>query len=237
MELRRRLRLGVASVGAAFALGSVVLAGLAVVPGPAPAAPYASPKAHIRRLAAGRLLVASRQVTGPFFGQSVVLLIEHSDEGALGLVLNRPTRVPLSSVLPDQAGLAQREDRTWVGGPVGRDTMRLLIREKSPATDLVRVVGEVHTTTNLEVLRRLLAAGTPSAKLRAYVGYAGWGPRQLAAEVLRGDWYVDDGSADWVFDRDPASMWRELLDRNSGTQAGGPGAGGRAPGAQRTATM
>lgn len=196
----------------------------------APAAPYTAPQARIRELAAGKLLVASRQVSGPFFGQSVVLLLEYSKEGALGLVLNRPTRVPLATLLPDEVALAQREDRAWVGGPVGRDSMRLLIRDKTPEGDALHVVDDVYTSTSLDVLHALLVAGVPTSKLRAYVGYAGWGARQLDAEVMRGDWYVDEGPAEWVFERDPASMWRELLDRNSGTRT-------QAPGLQRTATM
>ncbi len=225
MGIGRRVRLGVAG------LATLLVAGLASLgPGSAPAAPYTAPEARVRTLAPGRLLVASRQVTGPFFGQSVVLLLDYSAEGALGLVLNRPTRVPLSTVLPDETGLAQREDRTWVGGPVGRDTLRLLFRGDAEGEDVERVVGEIRSTVSLEVLRRLIAAGTPASDLRAYVGYAGWGPRQLDSEVMRGDWYVDRGSAEWVFERDPASMWRELLDRHEGTRT-------RAPAPQRTATM
>lgn len=202
----------------AVALLAGLLAGHAV-----PAAlPDLAPRARVRQLAPGRILVAGCKVRGPIFSRSVVLLLEYSAEGALGLVINRPSDVPLAHLLPDEKGLVGRSDLAWVGGPVGRGTLWVLLRGAPPSGESKPVVDGVHATTSLETLRAVLEAGTPASGLRAYVGYAGWAPRQLDDEVTRGDWYIDRGEAEWIFERDADEVWPALIGRNAGLRARAP---------------
>jgi putative transcriptional regulator len=202
----------------AVALFGALLAGHAV---PA-AVPDFAPRTRTHHLAPGRILVASPKMHGPFFSQSVVLLLEYSAEGALGLVINRPTDVPLTRLLPDEKALVRRPDTAWVGGPVGRETLWILLRTAPPSGESKVVVDGVHSTTSLATLRAALEAGTPASGIRAYVGYAGWSPRQLDDEVTRGDWYIDRGAAEWIFERDAAEVWPALIERNAGVRARAP---------------
>jgi putative transcriptional regulator len=203
--------------GAVALLGGL-LAGYAV-----PAAlPEFVPRARVAQLAPGRFLVASCKVRGPIFSRSVVLLLEYSAEGALGLVINRPSDVPLLHLLPDQKALVGRGDTAWVGGPVGRSSLWILLRAAPPSGESSPVVDGVHATTSKETLRAVLEAGTPESGLRAYLGYAGWAPRQLDDEVTRGDWYIDRGAAEWIFERDAEEVWPALIERNAGLRVRAP---------------
>lgn len=202
----------------AVALLGALLAGHAV---PA-AVPDFAPRTRARHLAPGRILVAGPRVHGPIFRQSVVLLLEYSAEGALGLVINRPSDIPLTRLLPDEKALVGRSDVAWVGGPVGRDALWVLLRAAPPSGESKGVVDGIHSTTSLATLRAALEAGTPPSGIRAYVGYAGWAPRQLDDEVTRGDWYIDRGAAEWIFERDAAEVWPTLIERNAGLRARAP---------------
>ena len=203
----------------AVALLGGLLAGHAV----SAALPQLAPRTRVRQLAPGRILVAGPKVRGPLFSRSAVLLLEYSAEGALGLVINRPSHVPLAQLLPDEKALVGRSDTAWVGGPVGRGTLWVLLRGAPPSGESKPVVDGMHATNSLETLRAVLKAGTPASELRVYVGYAGWAPRQLDDEVARGDWYIDRGDAEWIFERDADEVWPALIERNMGLRTRAPG--------------
>lgn len=194
-----RLRLLVALLLAALATGD---ASAAPAPAPDPAR--------------GKLLVARERLTDPNFRETVILLLEYAPDGALGVVINRPTDIPLATLLPDVTELSGRPDPAYVGGPVARDRMILLIRASTAPEASARVLDEVFITSSLDVLRELSRDAADARRFRAYVGYAGWGPRQLDDEIQRGDWSVTAGEPGSVFAKDPKKLWSELTERTSG---------------------
>lgn len=178
-------------------------------------------------LARGKFLVASESLVDPNFRETVVLLLEYeAGGGALGVVINRPTDVTLATLLPDVEELSGRADMAFIGGPVARDRMILLIRAQAPPQESARVLDDVFITSSLDVLReasRARAAGD-AGRFRAYVGYTGWAPQQLDDEIARGDWNVTQGEPASVFAKDPKKVWTELRERTSGRWVRGPGA-------------
>ncbi len=168
------------------------------------------------RAAKGQLLIADRRLPDPNFAESVVLLLTGDARGAMGVVINRPTPLRLASVLPDLKELHERPDRLFVGGPVGTSTVVFLIRSATQPKPSEPIFADVYASGSLEVVRQALAKSAKSQRLRAYAGYAGWGPGQLDAEIARGDWHVIAADAATVFDLPPADIWPKLAQRFSG---------------------
>jgi putative transcriptional regulator len=164
--------------------------------------------------AKGQLLVASRRLIDPNFAETVVLILEHNQEGTLGVVINRPTEVQLSTLLPDVKELQQRTDPVYLGGPVARDQMLILARAKKPPKDALHVFEDVYTIASQNVLQQTLNKTRERAKFRAYLGYAGWAPKQLDHEVSRGDWHMVTADAATVFDKAASEIWPELIRRS-----------------------
>jgi putative transcriptional regulator len=164
-------------------------------------------------LAKGKFLVASRQLQDPNFRETVVLLIEYGLEGAMGLVINRPSAVKLATVFPDIEELKQRKDTIYVGGPVAVNQMLLLIRSSKMPEDATAVVPDVYISSSWKVLEGLIKKTTKDEGFRLFAGYAGWAPSQLDVERTRGDWYVVKADADSIFSQNPSELWQELIRR------------------------
>ncbi len=173
------------------------------------------------RLARGKFLVANRSLQDPTFLEAVVLLVDYDDDGALGVVLNRPTGVPLVEALPEVKELKRRKDTIYLGGPVSRDRMVLLVRSPAKPPQSVEVFEHVYATGSLSALRRSLGK---NESVRAYAGYSGWGPGQLDAEVARGDWLIGPPDSKAIFDDSPHDLWSRFLERFKGDWAGLGGA-------------
>jgi putative transcriptional regulator len=171
------------------------------------------------RLARGKFLVANKSLVDPTFSETVVLLVDYGDHGALGVVLNRPTDVPLTTALPEVKELRKRKDRIFLGGPVARDRMVLLLRAAAAPPQSVEVFEKVYATGSLSALRHSIDHGEA---VRAYAGYAGWGPGQLDAEVDRGDWLIGPADSKAIFEDAPNGLWSRFVERFSGDWAGRP---------------
>ncbi|WP_205696821.1 YqgE/AlgH family protein [Conexibacter sp. SYSU D00693] len=162
----------------------------------------------------GKLLVASPGLEDPNFARTVVAIANHDDDGALGLVLNRPSDTEVGDAVPELADLAEPGDVVHVGGPVQPQAIVLVAELEDPgdaAFLLAGRVGLVADTTDREAL-----AGR-SDRRRVFAGYAGWGPGQLEAELEREDWIVEDATPDDVLCEDPASLWSAVLERKGGS--------------------
>ena len=159
---------------------------------------------------AGSFLVASRSLIDPNFDQTVILLLEYNEKGAMGLIINRPTEVRLGEMVSDLEGVEDRPETVWVGGPVAHWQMIVLIRSAATLADTEKVLEDVLFTGSREVLEDVLQNDT---EFRAYAGYAGWGAGQLDNEIDRGSWHVLPGDPELVFDPTPHELWRELLSR------------------------
>ena len=174
-----------------------------------------SPSQPEVRLAKGKFLVASRQLRDPNFSETVVLLIEYNRSGAMGLVINRPTKVKLSTVLPDLEGLQDLQDTVYVGGPVAKNQMLLLIRSGSQPEDASHVFKDIYVSSSRAVLRTMINDEDPGKAFRLYAGHAGWSPGQLDREIARGGWHVLQADEASVFEKAPSEIWPELIHRSS----------------------
>jgi len=165
----------------------------------------------------GRLLVATPVIADDNFERSVVLLLEHSEEGALGLVLNRPTQVAVHEPLPDWTELAANPPVVFVGGPVEQGAAIALGRcEGVEPEGFSPVLGSIGT---LDLSRdpHLLSPAIDS--VRVFAGYAGWGPGQLEGELDADAWLVIDTIADDVWSANPERLWSVVLRRQGGDLA------------------
>ena len=167
---------------------------------------------------AGQLVVATPSLGDPNFARTVVLLLQaDEDDGALGLVLNRPTGTDVAEVLPDWAGLCATPPVVFSGGPVQPDAAICLghgrpggvqvgafsVLEGVPGTSL----GTVDLDAEPDVVRPAVC------EVRLFAGYAGWSPGQLEAEVEEGAWWVLDALPVDAFAPDPGSLWGDVLRR------------------------
>ncbi len=155
---------------------------------------------------AGRLLVASTVLGDPNFDRTVVFMLQHDDEGALGLVLNRPTASSVHDVLPWIADALVEPGVVFVGGPVEPEVAIAL--ESTQASDRPTALPGV----GLADVNRT----DPVAPLRVYSGYSGWGGGQLEGELADGAWIVVGAEADDVFTHDPPGLWATVLRRQGG---------------------
>ena len=168
---------------------------------------------------AGMLLVATPALLDPNFADTVVLLLDVDEQGALGVVLNRPSAIPVDDVLDGWGEVAAEPEVLYQGGPVGLQgalAVALLARPDDVPVGF-RVVdgrlGLVDLDTPLELVRGGLEG------LRVFAGYAGWGADQLRGEIEEGSWYVVPGEARDVFRPDPSELWRDVLRRQPGELA------------------
>jgi putative transcriptional regulator len=173
---------------------------------------------------AGRLLVATPLLADPNFRRTVVLIVEDEvEEGTLGVVLNRPSTIPVGQVLEPWTELVTGPDVVFKGGPVSPNSALALAtvggtdepvgwRALDGAPALARL-GLV----DLDAPPGLLADAI--ARFRVYAGYAGWGPGQLQDEIDEGAWYVIKAELADVFDDDPERLWHTVLRRQGGDMA------------------
>jgi putative transcriptional regulator len=166
--------------------------------------------------ARGQLLIAGPSLLDPNFWRTVVLVVEHSDDGALGLVLNRPSETTVGEAVPELDELVDNDERLFIGGPVQPSAV-IVLGEFEDATDAALVafddVGVLATGSAQEEA----VAGLRTS--RAFVGHAGWGPGQLDSELERGDWITEDARRDDAFSADPQELWSRVLTRKGGSYA------------------
>jgi putative transcriptional regulator len=196
---------------------------------------------------AGRLLVATPVIGDPNFHRAVVFLLDHSDDGALGVVINRPTDVELDESLPGWDALAAAPSVVFVGGPVeqagaiglGRvapgtweslgeldaeveddpeDEDDLEDDDDGPWTPVLTVLDSVGPLATVDLTRDPLDLEGIDA-LRVFVGYAGWGPGQLEGELAQEAWVVADARPADLWSADPEGLWGRVLRRQGGTIA------------------
>jgi putative transcriptional regulator len=156
----------------------------------------------------GQLLLASPGLFDPNFRRTVVLVTEHNEEGAAGLVLNRPSETAVAEAVPDLLPLVEDEDRVYVGGPVQESAVLVLAEFDDPDEAAVLVVDDVGFVPG-DGDFGLLAASTRRA--RVFAGYAGWGPGQLEAELEESSWIVESGAATGLFPEPDDDLWGAVL--------------------------
>jgi putative transcriptional regulator len=167
----------------------------------------------------GRLLVASPVLTDPNFQRGVVLLLDHGQDGALGLMVNRPLNVEVSAVLPAWQPFATDPPRLYQGGPVQLDSALGLVAVPGDGEEPVgvrRILGSLGLV-DLDAPPEVVAGGV--AGLRIFAGYSGWEAGQLEQEIDEGAWYVVEAEARDPFSHRPDRLWHEVLRRQRGELA------------------
>lgn len=170
-------------------------------------------------LAPGQLLLATPGLVDPNFVDTVVLLLDVNDDGALGVVLNRPTALPVSEVLGDWGDVVEEPEVLFQGGPVSTDgalAVALAATDDDGAAGFRPMWGRIGLL-DLDTPRELVDGSLE--RLRIFAGYAGWGTGQLEAEVAEGSWYVVAGQVDDVFGDRAGDLWRQVLRRQPGELA------------------
>ncbi|RMH06289.1 MAG: YqgE/AlgH family protein [Nitrospirae bacterium] len=159
----------------------------------------------------GIFLVASPALRDPNFRQTVVLLCEHGPDGALGVVVNRPTEIRITEVLPHIPVLEGQQHVVYAGGPVQRNHLLILYHLPQGPEDTHHVFDGVYLGGNLKALEEILKAPSPTARFRAFMGYSGWAPGQLENELKTGSWITLPASSAAMFEQDQTRLWGDVI--------------------------
>ncbi len=174
---------------------------------------------EVTAVEAGVLLVATPALDDPNFTDTVILVLDADDSGTLGVVLNRPSGLPVADVLDAWQDVVSGPEVLFQGGPVmteGALAVALLTASADSPVGFREVTGQlglIDLDTPVELL------GDSLDSLRIFAGYAGWGAGQLDGEIETGSWYVVPATADDVFREDPSDLWRDVLRRQPGELA------------------
>jgi putative transcriptional regulator len=163
----------------------------------------------------GQLLIAGPGLSDPNFWRTVVLIVEHSDDGALGIVLNRPSETTVGEAVSELEPLLDVDDSLYIGGPV--QPSALIVLAEFNDTDAAALIA----FEDVGVLAGGVDEDTSSGvrRGRAFVGHAGWGPGQLDAEIERGDWILEPARREDAFTEMPLELWPAVLTRKGGSFA------------------
>lgn len=162
----------------------------------------------------GQLLVAAPSLLDPNFRRTVVLIAEHTDEGALGVVLSRAAPASVGEVVPDLTPLIDPDEPVFAGGPVQPNGVMVLAEFEDPGDAALPIDGELGF-----VALEAQVEGIAVRRARAFAGHAGWGPGQLDAELAEESWFVAPFERDDAFTAEPEELWRRALTRKGGHYA------------------
>jgi len=167
-----------------------------------------------KELAAGKLLVARRSLQDPNFAETVILLVEHSDdEGTVGLILNRQTKIPVSRLSKEIEGAKGRSEPLYLGGPVQTEGVMALVRSRAKLEEAKHVLADIYMISSKSSLEKTISSNSASSSLRLYLGYAGWDAGQLEWEMGMDAWDVLPANAAVVFDAHPETLWTRLVEQ------------------------
>lgn len=158
----------------------------------------------------GKFLIAAKHLRDPNFFKTLVLMVEHGEQGAMGLVINRPSSVGVSHALSEHFNLPTVEDLVFVGGPVEPSALFIIHNDGLLDSSEREVVPDVFVGSSPSVFENIVAQvsdGDQSLRFRIFSGCAGWGPGQLEGELERGDWHLIEADSPLTFHEDPYAMW------------------------------
>lgn len=160
----------------------------------------------------GMLLVASKRLLDPYFGQTVILLTQYDRRGTSGIILNRQSEIPLSSAFPEILKRLPMLENLFIGGPVASSRISLLIHSERNIEDANEVMENIYHIDNRELFQELEFDDLEATNTRLFSGFAGWAPGQLESEMKRGDWHTWHATASIIFSQTPRELWNELID-------------------------
>ena len=153
------------------------------------------------------LLVAKGELRDPNFADSVVLVMNNLGPAPVGLVVNRPTEIPVARLFPDLKQLTQLHDKVYFGGPVDLESVWFLFRAGKPPEHAIQAFAGLYLSSSRDLLERLLGRDKPMDGLRIFIGHSGWAPGQLEAEIARGAWTLERADSDSIFKRKSEHPW------------------------------
>ena len=160
----------------------------------------------------GQLLIDSPKIVDPNFRRVVVYMAEHTEEGAMGLVINRPADTTIAEAVPDLEWLAgDRDAGVWLGGPVSPASVIVLAEFEDPSRAALVVDGDLGFVPAEIDAQDTFAAGV--RRTRVFAGHSGWGPGQLEAELEEDSWIIDPAQRGDVFTAEPDALWSRVLRR------------------------
>lgn len=165
---------------------------------------------------AGQLLLASPTLLDPNFARTVVLIGMHDGDGAMGVVLNRPSTATVAEAVPQLGELLGAADTVYVGGPVQPGSVVFLAEFLDPSVAGTLVLGRIGFPAPDAEPEQLADA---TERRRLFAGHAGWAPGQLDAEIAEGDWIAHPATPAEVFCEEPGQLWSEVLTRKGGSYA------------------
>jgi putative transcriptional regulator len=164
----------------------------------------------------GQLLLAAPTLRDPNFSRTVVLIGAHNDEGAMGIILNRPSEVTVCEAVPQLESTVDVGEPVYIGGPVQPTSIVFLAEFTDPAPAGLIVLGRIGfpaPDANVEELPEV------TERARVFAGYAGWSEGQLDAELEQGDWILHTAEPSDVFSESPGALWSDVLTRKGGSYA------------------
>ncbi len=164
-----------------------------------------------KNLSVGKMLVASRGLGDPNFAKTVILLVRYDAQGALGLILNRRTDVPLSRVLESPKAAKDRSDPVYLGGPMEAAAVFALFQSPGKVEGAENIFDGIYLITAKPLFEQTISARPDPGVFHVYLGYAGWTQDQLRQEVELGAWFIFPAAASKVFNSDPDSLWDEMI--------------------------
>jgi putative transcriptional regulator len=153
------------------------------------------------------LLIARDDLPDSIFADSIVLAMNNLGPAPVGIVINRPTTIPVSRLVPELKRLAQVDDKVYFGGPVDFGSVWFLFRAAAPPKHAIQAFDGVYLSADRQLLLQLLARDKPMENLRIFVGHAGWAPGQLEAEIERRDWTLKRADTESVFSGKSEHPW------------------------------
>jgi len=153
------------------------------------------------------LLVAKGELRDPNFADSVVLVMNNLGPAPVGLVVNRPTEIPVARLFPDLKQLTQLHDKVYFGGPVDLESVWFLFRAEKAPEHAIQAFAGIYVSSSRDLLERLLGRAKPMDGLRIFIGHSGWAPGQLEAEIARGAWTLERADSDSIFKRKSEHPW------------------------------
>ena len=169
-----------------------------------------------QRLEKGVFLVASRRMTDPRFRETVILVTEHGEQGAIGIIVNRPMDIDMAEIFPDMESLKDHAMHPYIGGPIHPTFLSALVNTSHTQKDMSPVIDGVFFGLGTGFVIDLISDMKKDDRLHVYFGYAGWTAGQLEMELHRGDWYIIKADTQAIFDKDPAGLWRDYIKQVSG---------------------
>lgn len=162
----------------------------------------------------GNCLIATKRLRDRNFYKTVVLMVEHGSDGAMGLIINRPSSVTVAHALSEHFKLPETDDLVYVGGPVEPSALFILHNSTEFDQNESPVIPGVFVGSSAEVFEQIVrtsADGNPDLRFRIFSGCAGWSPGQLEGELARGDWHSSPVEVGAIFGDNPYSVWDDLI--------------------------